>query len=1013
MRRKLFLTCLLLAMLPTLVVAQTGKLRGRVTDKETGDALIGVNVIVEGTQLGAATDASGTYVVIGIPPGVYTVRASYIGYQELSISNIRISPAVTATQDFELQSSAIEVEALAITAERPLVQRNTTNTVRLTTTEDIENLPIRGLQNIVSLNPGIVQQDGELYIRGGRSREVAYFIDGATATNPLSNSQNISVIQEAIEEIQLQAGGYTAEFGGANSGIVNTTLKTGGPQFKATLDYRTDDFAKPGEEFLGTTSQGYRNVVATAGGPLGSKFRFFVAGQHNYYRNRSADFITPFRFDSAPYIIDDGLTGRTPGDTLPGFIEFKQNYLPNNQQYDNQAQGTLLYTMSSALRFRITGTYQHTKLPLGRSNFRDALNNIFRATQQENDSRTYSLGLKATHLLNPTTFYEVNVNYSDNAAETVDPVFGDDWRSYADRRAWAAAGRDTSDWVGVFRGPRAYSSILNFTFAAPNAPINGYGKSSQTSLGASVDFSTQVNKNIELKAGGRFDRWTIRNYGVGNIANYLTLLNGIDGNTPREFTGTDRFSAEYIRRVEVSKAGAITNYGWDYEGNSKINEDSPNGPRTPFFGSGYVQSKLEYRDLILNVGLRYERIDIQEWRPENAEDPDRDSANEWLVEDTMVKTDPKDYLLPRVNFAFPVTDNTVFYAQYGKYVQMPRLSQIYLGTRVQSARTLPETRSLYALGNFGVTFFAEPEKTNQYELGIRQLLTDNFAFTITAFYKDLLDQLRSSPILADGESSNLATGTRYVSGWTNEDFGTTKGLELTLELRRTQRLAARLNYTLSDSRGTGSDSRSSRVAVSDATVARYPTLVYPLDFNQTHRGVMMVDYRYGKNDAGFLEGFGFNALLNFNSGHNFTQVKEPFNLGQANPWNVGVRATQDVRGRNPIEPVNSSTTPWNFTLDLNIDKMFYFNKFNLKLYAIMLNALNTRNVINVYETTGTDDDDGWLKSPLARQYVAQPGYEDFYRAINLDNRWGYLTATGLDLWGSPRQIRFGVAFEFF
>ena len=122
------------------------------------------------------------------------------------------------------------------------------------TQEDIENLPIRGIQNIVALQAGVVQQGGNLYVRGGRAGEVAYYVDGANVTNPLSNSENVSIIQEAVEELQLQAGGFTAEYGGSSSGIVRTNVRTGGNNYKASLDYLTDDFAKPGKSFLGTSS---------------------------------------------------------------------------------------------------------------------------------------------------------------------------------------------------------------------------------------------------------------------------------------------------------------------------------------------------------------------------------------------------------------------------------------------------------------------------------------------------------------------------------------------------------------------------------------------------------------------------------------------------------------------------------------------------------------------------------------------------------------------------------------
>jgi hypothetical protein len=203
------------------------------------------------------------------------------------------------------------------------------------------------------------------------------------------------------------------------------------------------------------------------------------------------------------------------------------------------------------------------------------------------------------------------------------------------------------------------------------------------------------------------------------------------------------------------------------------------------------------------------------------------------------------------------------------------------------------------------------------------------------------------------------------------------------------------------------------VAVSDATVTSYPSLIYNLDQNQAHRGTILMDYRFAKGDGGsILQGLGLNAILSFNSGHNYTKIEEPLNLGQANAWTVGMRATADPRSRNPVEALNSSTTPWNFNVDLNFEKLLYFSRFNVKVYANVLNAFNSKNIINLYPTTGTDDDDGWLKNPLAGQYIAIPNYEAFYSAINLDNGWGYRWATGNELWSNPRQIRLGVMIEY-
>jgi hypothetical protein len=1066
MSRKLICVFILLVLLPAIAFAQSGKLRGLVTDKATGEPLVGANVLVVGTQYGASTDMNGTYVVLAVPPGVYAIRATYIGYQTEDMQNIRVSSNQTTTQDFALTTTAIRGEAVVIVADRPLIQRNTTNTVRMTTSEDIQNLPIRGFQSIIALNAGTVVQNGALYIRGGRSGEVGYYIDGASATNPINSGQVVSVIQEAIEEIQMQTGGFTAEYGGANSAVVNTTVRTGGQKFRATLDYRTDAFADPstGGKFLGTTPRGYHNAVATISGPLTSRLRFFIAGQYNYQKNRSNYFIEPFKFDPvdaslpewsigawqagqrnfyAPWLVEDGLSGRTGanqlglpltdvnGNVMP--FQFYENYLPNNSYHGYDVNSTFVFTASKALKLRLTGSYSHDMYPnSGFSRFYDAVNHYYDSGAQY-DRTKYDdalVSLRATHILNPTTFYDVSVSYTYRAGKGYDERWGDEWWKYTDSRVWDEEGYDASEWQNLFVGPMSYSTILDFTLTPINEPRNGYNKYRQMGLGGALDFTTQVTKNIELKAGGRFDRWSYSTWSIGNISNYMNYRYGIDGSLwPADgfdlnsggkewndvldpVTGEVLYTAEYLRRIDLTKAGGLTHYGWDYDGETKTNEKGYE-PRTPLFANAYLQTKWEYRDLILNLGLRWEHFDYHTPRPKDVEmvpGEGYDATNEWIDVNELTYTEPYDYLLPRINFAFPVTDRTVFYAQYGKYAQPLRLDQIFNSVYGLQA-VLPEYRSVYGAQ---VLFLAKPQRTNQYELGIRQTLTNEFAFTITAFYRDMLDQLRRDRIYADGlVPGGMPAGGRFIGGLLNNDVGTSKGVELTLELRRTKRLAARMNYTLSDTRGTGSSYASNNVVMSDVLNARYPSLIYPLDQNQPHVGTVMADYRFAKGDGGkILEGVGLNVLMQFTSGHSYTQVMEPYNLGQANPWNVGTRMTYDTRFRNPVEPVNSSLSPWNFTIDLNLEKTLFFNRFNFRLYANVLNLLNTKNIINVYQTTGTDNDDGWLKCPLAAQYVIIPGYEPMYRAINLQNGWGWTYATGGQLWSAPRQIRLGLMIEF-
>jgi len=1000
MLRNLLITTTLLLVFPVLLFAQDGKLRGKVADRESGDPLIGANVVIDGTSLGASTDISGEYVILAVPPGTYAVKVSYIGYSPVTISNIRVGANLTVRQDFALSTTAIAVEAVEIVADRPLIQRNTTNTVRVTTQENIKNLPFRGLQNIIALEAGVVQQNGNLYVRGGRSGEVAYFVDGAGVTNPIFNSENVSVIQEAVEELQLQAGGYTAELGGSNAGIARTTMRSGGSSFTGSIDYQTDDFAKPGEEFLGTTSRGYRNAVVTVGGPLpfAKNVKLFFAGQHNYVRNRQAILIEPFKFEN---LLSDVNDARGAGQPLPGPIEFKRNYLYNNYGMTNTFQGTVLWDLAP-FKLKATASYDFFERPSG-GQWPTALRFYFnqgRNLMQE--TGTYFGNVRLTHVINPTTFYEIGVWGQLRSFRSYDPDFGDDWKLYADSTANADKG--FTGFRAKYRGPNNYSIINAFTIQHENSPNNSYSKNEQMSLGFSADLTSQLDKNWELKAGGRLESWTVRNWAISDISSYMRFAFGEDGKSVRTFTDAQE------RRIRLAQRGVINHYGFDVDGN-KV-DSGVDAPPQPMFASAYVQNRFEYDDLILNLGVRFEYFDTDH---KSFSDPnslknanfsaDFDPNLDVINEQALVGVDPFQLVLPRVSFSFPVTDKTVFYAQYGKYAQMPSLNQLYVGTATLSRSVSPITRGNAFLTPVG--FFMKPERTTQYEMGIRQLLSDNFAFTVSGFYKDLKDQLNVRLYAPEG--------TRLFISYLNEDFGTTKGVELTLELRRTNRLAAKVNYTLSDAQGTGSDPRSAQGAI-EQNIGRPISIIAPLAFNQAHRGSIMLDYRFAKGDGGpILEGLGANVLLTFNSGHNYTRVKEPTELGQSNPWDVGVENMNDPRSSFPVEPLNNSTTPWIFNVDLNLSKMFYLGDVNLEFYVNVLNLFNSKQILNVYPTTGTAQDDGWLTSPLAAPFAADPQYVAFYKAINQDNRWAYMGAgrgqVGTDIYGAPRQIRVGLKLE--
>ena len=152
---------LLLLILPTIALAQSGKLRGKITDQETGEALIGANVIIVGTSFGSASDVNGEYIILNLTAGVYEVKCSYIGYQTKTISNVRVNADLTTELNFELPAEGVQVGTVEVVALKPLVNKYNTNANRITTSDDIEALPIRGVDNILAVTSVPDQKKGE------------------------------------------------------------------------------------------------------------------------------------------------------------------------------------------------------------------------------------------------------------------------------------------------------------------------------------------------------------------------------------------------------------------------------------------------------------------------------------------------------------------------------------------------------------------------------------------------------------------------------------------------------------------------------------------------------------------------------------------------------------------------------------------------------------------------------------------------------------------------------------
>ncbi|MDH3268612.1 MAG: TonB-dependent receptor [Ignavibacteria bacterium] len=1004
----------LLLLLPAMALAQSGKLRGQITDQETGEALIGANIIIVGTSYGAATDVNGEYIILNLVAGTYEVKASYIGYQANTISNVRINADLTTGLDFQLAAEGIQVGTVEVVAERPLINKYNTNANRITTSEDIEALPIRGVDNILAVTPGVVLQDNQIFIRGGRQDEVGFYLEGSNITDPMVGGRQITLVQEALEEINVQSGGYNAEYGNANSGIIRQQIKSGTPDWKFSLEYITDNIGfngsddhYSGNKSLGSYWFGYNESVFTLSGPLGMpNIKFFGLFNYNFMRDPNPQPLDGFNLGR----IGDPATGDTLDFVYPAGAKLS-NW---NQNYTGTASFTLDFNPAI---FRLVGTYTKNDFlnPWPATRNVTEIGNFINTARTENvEAEDGAFSLKYTHIFSANSFLEVSGGLSFQNLNRFDPYLKDNWLSYGDSVANANVGwiwdrsRDPIEDQNKdrrYQRPTQYN-IFIFNFFDTGDVVASYQKFNRQNLNFSAAFSSQITKQHNLKIGGEYQMWNIANFSFNNER--IMLLPGkIDADS--KLPDTDPNKIGDVNKI-IRREG-VNNFGYDPMG-IKTDDGIPDyeKARKPNFLGVYVQDRIEYNDLIINAGLRFDRIDIDNWVPINIYRPELtwNKQTKDVIPSGVVQTEAKQYVSPRLGFSFPVTDQTIFHAQWGKFVQQSRLRDVYQGLNFTGINL---TGGFFLPAPVG--FDVRPTRTTQYEVGFTQQIGEFASVDITGFYKDIQDQVVYSQVIV---AAGSPFGNYYVLQ--NGDVATTKGIEIAYNMRRIERFKVDGNITFTDAKGTGSFPNSNRGIVGapiDALLTPNgfsPQYISPLEFNQAIRAALNLDFRFGKGDGGpVFQELGITLLGTYSSGH-------PFTRGTG-----GADLEGDARDRQPLEPLNNSTTPSTFQVDMRLDKTFDIaDLFDLNIYFYVINLFDTRNVYNVFLRTGSADDDGYLSDPnLGGQQIATWGQDfvDLYSALNLQyhQQWYAATTGGAyttqpSIFGPPRQIRFGIRIEY-
>ncbi len=272
----IFLSCLLSFPLGTFA-ATTGKISGRVTDKGSGEPLIGLNIIVNEVGMGAASDINGYYLILNMQPGTYTLKLSMIGYQSLQIENIEVTSDHTTTINAQLDQIALEAdEVVTVVATRPTIQFDRTSTESSVSSKQIEQMPVENVQDILNLQAGVV----EGHFRGGRSQEVVYQIDGIPINDAYSGDATLFVENDVIQELKVISGTFNAEYGQAQSGIVDIITKTGAAKFTGSLRLSAGDYLSLNQDIFWNIDdlnvKDYLDYSIYLSGPMGSRFNYLI-----------------------------------------------------------------------------------------------------------------------------------------------------------------------------------------------------------------------------------------------------------------------------------------------------------------------------------------------------------------------------------------------------------------------------------------------------------------------------------------------------------------------------------------------------------------------------------------------------------------------------------------------------------------------------------------------------------------------------------------------------------------
>ncbi len=947
----------------TVVLAQTGgKISGVVTDAQTGEALIGANVVVRGTSLGASTDLDGNYFILNIPAGKYDIQASMVGYERVIVHDVIVNSGRTTTLNIKLKPTTIEQEAVVVEAVRPDVEPEKTSTSAIVRLEDVQSLAgVRDVSDVIALTADVT--DG--HFRGGRTNEELYTLQGMGIMNPLDNSSAFLPIMSAVEEVEVITSGFDAQYGNAQSGVVNITMKEGkSDKWRSRFETRIKMPTKKhwGASLFDVNAQPYLLKLSNdnywrygdyenGNQPLMNWMTMIFAGDTGmivaatkavWNRISSRDLNSNYhnRYDYA----FEGATGGPVDNGVTMFVAFRSNIenplLPTEQpDHMKQVMGNVAFDLGSGAALKISGGYQdnfENYFSSGTGFYYWVWDRILGV--QYRKQTNHQLGIRYTKALSAKTFYDIKLN----SLRTNNRLGTSPWYDVITPEV---RNMETGTSIITRTGNLLfYQNMQGRVFAYLGNQYGNFTNEQTTTISLDASFTSQVTNSHLLNGGIQANYYFLN---VDNITN-------------------------------INSKGSITQTKYNGE---------------PWDLGVYIQDKMEFEGMIAKVGLRWDVWNSNNMYFEDLFNPFAvrdDQGNVTSVQDPdrapKLKAKPIGRLQPRVGISFPVSVNTVFHLNYGLFLQRPSF-QYMIGSRMNMGTTYitPNT-----IGNPRL----KPQSTNSYDVGLLQGLGEGFTLDISGWYKDVKNLVEQ--VTFTDEKIGMSYNSYY-----NRDYADIRGFRLVLSKKRGV-LTGSLNYQYSVATGKSSSPTNAPWAIirdNEGKISednkRVPVRDVLLNFDRTHNLILTMSYATSSK-------FGPKIFGEYPFASTVISVRSFARSGR--PYTPSQQATQ----------INTKRTPNEYNTDIRVSKTIK-NLFGMQatVYAEVFNMFNNKIYNYSYLFNTANRIDG---NPNLTRYE-QYAFHDMDNGVLYWDDYSYGSAYAVDhsfvlYSNAPRSYTIGVVIEF-